>query len=103
MKWLFVLVLAILIFGGAALFSYKIFFKQEIAVRAEQSSNATPQPIPDFGANEFRAAAALKEEGKLAEARDALTAFLERYPTGSRTEEAKDLLGETNLTILLSR
>ena len=37
------------------------------------------------------------------EARGALTAFLERYPTGPHAEEAKDLLGEVNLSILLSR
>ena len=103
MKWLFVLLLAIVIFGGAAFFSYNIFVKQEIAVRAEQRSDAAPQPTPDFGLTEFRAAQGLKENGKLNEARAALTAFLERYPTGNHSEEAKDLLGEVNLTILLSR
>ena len=36
MKWLFVLFLAVIIFGGAALFGYNIFFKQEIAVQKEQ-------------------------------------------------------------------
>jgi len=33
MKWLFVLLLALIVFGGGALFSYLLFFKQEIAVR----------------------------------------------------------------------
>lgn len=103
MKWLFVLLLALVIFGGAAFFSYKIIVKEEIAVRAEQKSDAPLQPTPDFGLNEFRAAQALKQEGKLAQARLALTAFLQRYPTGPRSEEAKDLLGEANLVILLSR
>ena len=103
MKWLFVLLLAIVIFGGAAFFSYNIFVKQEIAVRAEQRSDVPPQPTPDFGLAEFRAAQGLKENGRLSEARAALTAFLERYPTGNHSEEAKDLLGEVNLSILLSR
>jgi hypothetical protein len=103
MKWLFVLLLAIVIFGAAAFFSYNLFVKQEIAVRAEQSAEAPPQPPPDFGLPEFRAAQALKEDGKLHEAREALIGFLERYPTGPHAEEAKDLLGETNLSILLSR
>jgi LysM repeat protein len=103
MKWLFVLLLAIVIFGGAAFFSYNIFVKQEIAVRAEQRSDAAPQPTPDFGLTEFRAAQGLKENGKLTEAQSALTAFLERYPTGNHSEEAKDLLGEVNMSILLSR
>jgi hypothetical protein len=103
MKWLFVLLLAIVIFGGAAFFSYNIFVKQEIAVRAEQRSDASPQATPDFGLAEFRAAQGLKENGRLSEARAALTAFLERYPTGNHSDEAKDLLGEVNLSILLSR
>jgi LysM repeat protein len=103
MKWLFVLILAIVIFGGAAFFSYNIFVKQEIAVRAEQKSDAVPQATPDFGLTEFRAAQSLKEDGKLAEARAALVAFLERYPTGSHSEEAKDSLGQVNISILLSR
>jgi LysM repeat protein len=103
MKWLFVLLLAIVIFGGAAFFSYNIFVKQEIAVRAEQRSDAAPQSTPDFGLTEFRAAQGLKENGKLTDAQSALTAFLERYPTGNHSEEAKDLLGEVNMSILLSR
>ena len=103
MKWLFVLLLAIVIFGGAAFFSYNIFVKQEIAVRAEQRSDVAPQATPDFGLAEFRAAQGLKENGRLSEARAALTTFLERYPTGNHSDEAKDLLGELNLTILLSR
>ena len=37
------------------------------------------------------------------EARDALTAFIQKYPTGLHVEEAKDLLGEVNVDILLSR
>jgi LysM repeat protein len=103
MKWLFVLLLAIVIFGGAAFFSYNIFVKQEIAVRAEQRSDIAPQPTPDFGLTEFLAAQGLKENGKLSEARAALTAFLERYPTGNHSEEAKDLLGEVNMSMLFSR
>jgi len=103
MKWLFVLLLAIVVFGGAAFFSYNIFVKQEIAVRAEQKSDARPQATPDFGLTEFRAAQGLKEDGKLSEARSALVAFLERYPTGPHSEEAKDLLGQVNISILLSR
>jgi hypothetical protein len=103
MKWVFVLLLAVVIFGGAAFFSYRLIVKDEIAVRAEQRADAPPQPTPDFGLNEFRAAQGLKESGKLAQARSALSAFLQRYPTGPHSEKAKDLLGETNVAILLSR
>lgn len=103
MKWLLVLLLAVVIFGGAALFSYKIFFEQEMALRAEQTSTATPAPTPDFGAKEYLAAAALKDEGKLLDARTALLTFLQRYPRSGRSDDAKDMLGEINMTVLLTR
>jgi hypothetical protein len=103
MKWLFVLLLAVIIFGGAALFSYFIFFKPEIAVRQEQRGEVPPEPTPDYGGPEFQAAAKLRQEGKLTETRNALMAFLQKFPSGTRAEEAKDLLGEVNVDILLSR
>jgi LysM repeat protein len=103
MKWLFVLFLAVIIFGGAAWFGYNLFFKQEIAVEKEQRGEVRTEPTPDISLPEFQAAAKLRQDGKLAEARDALTAFIQKYPTGLHLEEAKDLLGEVNIDILLSR
>ena len=103
MKWLFALLLALVVFGGAALFSYYLFFKQEIAVRHEQRGDVTPAPTPDISLPEFQAAAQLRQESKLIEARDALSAFIQKYPTDLHAEEAKDLLGEVNVDILLSR
>ena len=103
MKWLFVLVLAIIIFGGAAWFGYNLFFKQERAVQKEQRGEVRAEPTPDISLPEFQAAAKLRQDGKLAEARDALAAFIQKYPTGLHVEEAKDLLGEVNIDILLSR
>jgi LysM repeat protein len=103
MKWLFALILALLIFGAAAFFSYNIVFKQEIAVRHEQRGEIVAAPTPDISLPEFQAAAKLRQEGKLPEARDALGAFIQKYPAGLHVEEAKDLLGEVNVDILLSR
>ncbi len=103
MKWLFVLLLALIIFGGAAWFGYNTFVKEEIAVKKEQRGEVTPAPMPDISLPEFQAAAQLRQEAKLAEARDALIAFIQKYPTGLHIEEAKDLLGEVNVDILLSR
>jgi len=103
MKWLFALLLALIVFGGAALFSYYLFFKQEIAVRHEQRGDVTPAPTPDISLPEFQAAAKLRQEDKLTEERDALSAFIQKYPTDLHAEEAKDLLGEVNIDILLSR
>ena len=102
MKWLFALFLALVIFGGAALFSYFVFFKPELEVRKEQRGETTPGPTIDVGLPEFQAAAKLRQEGKLDEARSALMLFLQKYPSGPHVEEAKDLLGEVNIDILLS-
>src|SRR5713101_10192162 len=103
MKWLFVLVLALIIFGGAAWFGYNFVFKQDIQVRKEHRGEVPPEPRADISLPEFQAAAKLRQEGKLAEARGALTAFIQKYPTGQHVEEAKDLLGEVNIDVLLSR
>src|SRR5881396_4161810 len=103
MKWLFVLLLALIIFGGAAWFGYNTLVKPEIAVKKEQRGEVTPAPAPDISLPDFQAAAQLRQEGKLTEARDALVVFIQKYPAGLHVEEAKDLLGEINVDILLSR
>jgi hypothetical protein len=103
MKWLFVLLLALVIFGGAGWFWYNTFFKEEIAIQKEQRGEVTPPPAPDISLPEFQAAARLRQEGKLTEARQALIAFIQKYPAGKHLDEARDLLGEVNIDILLSR
>ena len=59
-------------------------------------------PTLDVSLPEFQAAQKLKAEGKLTEARAALTAFMQRYPSGPHVDEAQDLLGDVNISILLS-
>ncbi len=102
MKWIFAFLLAVVIFGAAALFSYKIFIRPELVLRAEKRSVATPFPTPDVGLPEFKEALKLKEEGKLTEARAAFTAFIQKYSSGPHVGEAQDLLGDINTSILLS-
>ena len=103
MKWLFVFFLAVIIFGGAAWFGYNLFFKQQIELQKEQRGEIPPAPTPDISLPEFQAAAKLRQEGKLIEARAALTGFIQKYPAGLHVDEAKDLLGNVNVEILLSR
>ena len=103
MKWLFALLLAVIIFGSAAFFGYHIIVKPELAVRAEQRGEGPQEVRPDVSAPEFEAAAKLRQEGKLVDARTAFTEFLRKYPNSPRAEQAKDLLGDTNMDILLSR
>jgi LysM repeat protein len=103
MKWLFAFLLAVVIFGSAAFFGYHIIIKPEMLVRAEQNGELPEEPKVDVSLPEFQAAAKLRQDGRLAEARAALTAFLQKYPSGQHTEEAKDLLGDVNMDILLSK
>src|SRR6266481_1249098 len=102
MKWLFALLLALAIFGGAAYFAYNVLFKQEIAVQKEQRGEIPATPLPDLSMPEFQEAAKLRQEGNLVEARNALFAFIQKYPNGQHFEEAKDLLGAVNIDILFS-
>ena len=102
MKWIFAFLLAVVIFGGAALFSYRIFIRPELVLQAEKRAVATPFPTPDVSLPEFKEAVKLKEEGKLTEARAAFTAFIQKYPSGLHVGEAQDLLGDINTSILLS-
>ncbi|HEY2680127.1 MAG TPA: LysM peptidoglycan-binding domain-containing protein [Candidatus Udaeobacter sp.] len=103
MKWLFVLLLALAIFGGAAWFGYNTFVKEEIEVKKEQRGEVTPPPVVDVSLPEFEAAVKLRQDEKLPEARDALVAVIQKYPAGKHLDEARDILGEVNTTILLSR
>src|SRR5436305_12264885 len=102
MKWLFVLLLALIIFGAAAWFGYNAFVKEEIEVKKEQRGEVTPPPVVDVSLPDFEAAVKLREEGKLTEARDALVAVIQKYPAGKHLDEARDTLGEVNTAILLS-
>jgi LysM repeat protein len=103
MKWFFVLFLAIIIFGGAYWFGANYVFKEDIQVRKEQRGDVTPEPRIDLSLPEFEAAAKLRQDGKIPEARAALATYIQKYPTSSRADEAKDLLGEINIDIFLSR
>ena len=103
MKWLFALLLAVVIFGSAAFFGYHIIIKPELAVRAERSGEVPDEPRIDNTLPEFQAASKLRQEGKLTDARTALTQFLQKYPNSVNAEAAKDLLGDTNMDILLSK
>ena len=102
MKWIFAFLLAVVIFGAAALFTYKIFIRPELVMRAERQSPAPSVLTPDISLPEFQAAEKLRSDGKLTEARAALTAFIQTYPSGLHVGEAQDLLGEVNISILLS-
>ncbi len=102
MKWLFALILAAIVFGGGAYFSYELFVRPQVEVRTENAAPAPAQPTADYTLPEFQAAVKLRQEKKLSEARTALNAFLQKYPASLHSEEARDILGEVNMDILLT-
>ena len=101
MKALFLIVLAIAIFGTGAYFTYELLIVPKLALKAEKELPPPPPP-PDPTVPEFEAAKAVLKTGKLLESREALSAFVERYPESSKMDEAKDLLGKINTDLFLS-
>lgn len=101
MKALFIIVLAIAIFGGAGYATYKLFIEKEQALRLEKSLPPPPPP-PDPTVPEFEKIKALRNSGKMLQARDAFYAFIEQYPESTKGPEAKDILGNINTQIYLT-
>lgn len=109
MKAIVVVVLVLAVFGTAGYFGYRLFdirqLEKQRAYEAEQREKegavATPAP-PDPGLEEFRAAVALAESGKLGEAHQALTEFIRGFPESSKVQDAVDALGGVNADILFS-
>lgn len=102
MKALFIIVLAIAIFGSGAYFTYEMFIRPKQALKAEKELPPPPPP-PDPTVAEFEKARAVRSKaGKTIEAREALASFVERYPESTKIDDAKNLLGEINLSLFLS-
>jgi LysM repeat protein len=101
-KALFILVLAALIFGGVAYFSYELFIKPEKALIAEKKRGPEPPP-PDPSLPEYTACLETRKKGDLLAARTAFEAFLAHNPQSTKADPARDALGEINADILLSQ
>ncbi len=111
MRWikaLIVLVLAAAVFGTAGFFAYKLFIvpekldRAEAKAIAEQAANpaATPTPPPDYSLPAFQKAMALKDAGKLEEARRALLDFINLYPQSTKLADAKAAIGEMSMRFI---
>ena len=101
MKALFLIVLAIAIFGSGAYFTYETIIRPKRELAAEKDLPPPPPP-PEPTVPEFERAEAVRKTGKLIEAREALAGFVERYPESSKIDEAKNQLGDINTTLFLS-
>jgi LysM repeat protein len=100
-KALIILVLAIMVFGAGGYFTYEIFIHPKVALE-EEKKLPEPPPPPDPSLPDFEKAVAVRRNGTLLEAREALSAFVEHNPQSSKIDDARDLLGEVNSAIFLS-
>jgi LysM repeat protein len=100
-KTLIVLVLAGVIFGGAAFYTYELFFRPEIELKKEKELPPPPPP-PDPSLPAFAAAMEPFAQGDLLAAREALARFIEQNPHSLKVDEARDKLTEINTDLLFS-
>lgn len=96
-------VLAAGVFGVA--YYWKNYLRPNWEVTREiegQGGAQGKRELPDLGWREFEAAQALLIDGELAAARDRLHYLMEYYPDSKAFNDAKHIIGEINLDLLLS-
>jgi LysM repeat protein len=96
-----VLVLAAAVFGGGAYYTYKLFILPDQKLKQETGVGA-PSPPPDQTIPEYERILQLKNDHQWQDARTAYEHFLETYPASTKTDAAKDDLGEINVAIYFS-
>ncbi|HLB32976.1 MAG TPA: LysM peptidoglycan-binding domain-containing protein [Chthoniobacterales bacterium] len=102
-KILILAAVALLVFGSAGFFAYKLFLKPtHFSFFGKKEPVPVALPTPDPGTTPFDAAVALQKSGKLSEAHDALVKWLEAYPNSPKITEARTLLGNINSELLTS-
>ncbi|MEQ1841804.1 MAG: LysM peptidoglycan-binding domain-containing protein, partial [Verrucomicrobiales bacterium] len=105
----FTILLAVAALGifGAAIIGVAYYVEQVVkpetaALQTIKEHQKAPDSGPDPGAKEYEAAAALIRQGELVPARDRLAYLMRYYPESARFVEAKRVLGEINLDLLIS-
>ncbi|MEM7700009.1 MAG: hypothetical protein AAF236_16560 [Verrucomicrobiota bacterium] len=88
----------------AAYYYWENYMRPDLAVarRIEERPLAGQEQV-DVGRRHFTAALALLEEGELISARDRLIYLLTYFPESASTGEARRIVGEINLDLLLSK
>lgn len=98
--------LALLVCGGGVAGAYvywKKFAQPEWVVNRHISGKGGALERPDLGRRHFDAALALLGKGELISARDRLLYLMRYFPESATCAEAKRIVGEVNLDLLLSR
>ena len=107
LRTLIILILVAGIFGGAAYFSYELYWKPqkldaEDKVAKAEAVQAAALPPPDYTLPVLEKALGLQRAGDLAGAHAALTDFIKNYPDAPKLGEAKAVLGDINASLIFS-
>lgn len=101
MKALVILVLAGVIFGSAAFFTWTLFLKKQHDIVAEKALPPPPPP-PDPTLQDFDRLVAFQEAAPPSEAQAAWRDFVDRFPQSTKIDEARERLGNLNTALLFS-
>jgi LysM repeat protein len=100
-KLLVVASLAIGIFGGGGFVAYQLFFKKPDA-RSGSGNVPVVTPTPDPGIAMFDEAKQLIASGDQGEAQRVLLGLIQSFPDSTRSDAAKKLLGDLNISEFFS-
>ena len=93
--------LAVLVFGSGAYWTYELFLRPSRDVVLGREMGVL-SPVADPSLPVFEQCMALKKQLRLQEARAAFARFVEQYPVSTKLEEAREQLGELNISLFLS-
>ena len=106
LKFLLAFLAMLICVGGVAgaYFYWKKFAQPELVVNRHISGKGgTNFEKPDLGKRHFDAAVALIKDGELVSARDRLLYLMEYFPESSTFSEARRIVGELNMDLLVSK
>jgi len=89
--------------GGAYYFWKKFVQPDSVVTRHIEGKGENQREKPDLGKRHFDDAIQLLQDGEMLAARDRLLYLMEYYPESKTYKDAKRIVGEVNLDLLLSR
>jgi LysM repeat protein len=103
LKGLFVLLLAVAVFGGGGYFTYKLYIHPEIQLQREQNEPAAALPtLRDPTVTEYQKCLQVEGSGDPLAARRSYVDFLDAYPDSTKAEEARYRLSSLQTALLLA-
>jgi hypothetical protein len=103
LKGLFILLLAVAVFGGGGYYTYQLYIQPEIELQHEKASPAkAPPPIQDPTVAEYQKCLQMEAAGDPLASRRSYVEFLDAYPDSTKAEEARYRLGAIQSALLLS-